>query len=108
MSIPATKKTIQNKKSLQRICFRRTNSLKAGACSGDLLELNTPDLSDGTQVVQHAYSNVLETDKVKASEEQWADIFANYVAGNIDLRDPTGPGAAMNTFITGELAPYID
>jgi hypothetical protein len=42
MFIPATKKTIQNEKPLQRICFRLTNSLKAGACSEDLLELNTP------------------------------------------------------------------
>ncbi len=32
--------------------------------------------------------------------EQWADAFANYVAGNIDLSDPFGPGASMNTFVT--------
>jgi hypothetical protein len=38
--------------------------------------------------------------------EVWADIFANYVAGNIDIGDPFGPGAAMNTFVTGVFAPY--
>ncbi len=36
--------------------------------------------------------------------DQWADAFANYVAGNIK---PTGPGAAMYTFVQGALAPYI-
>jgi hypothetical protein len=41
------------------------------------------------------------------SSEQWADIFANYVAGNIDLSQPAGPGAAMYEFVTGALAPYI-
>jgi hypothetical protein len=33
--------------------------------------------------------------------EQWADIFANYVAGNIDLSKPTGPGIDMYDFIRG-------
>jgi hypothetical protein len=33
--------------------------------------------------------------------EQWGDIFANYVAGNINL--DTTQGIDMNTFITGEL-----
>jgi len=33
--------------------------------------------------------------------EQWADAFANYVAGNINLNSPQG--ADMNTFITGVL-----
>jgi hypothetical protein len=35
--------------------------------------------------------------------EQWADIFANYVAGNIDLSDPLGPGMQMYNFVTGAL-----
>lgn len=39
--------------------------------------------------------------------EQWADIFANYLAGNIDLSKPTGPGTAMYNFVTGALLPYI-
>ena len=39
--------------------------------------------------------------------DQWADAFANYVAGNIDLTDPNGPGADMYTFVTGALAPHI-
>jgi hypothetical protein len=37
--------------------------------------------------------------------EQWADAFANYVAGNIDLEDPAGQ--AMYDFVTGALRPYI-
>jgi RHS repeat-associated protein len=37
--------------------------------------------------------------------EQWADAFANYVAGNINM--DTGAGRDMYTFITGELTPYI-
>ena len=39
--------------------------------------------------------------------EQWADIFANYVAGNIDVSDPLGPGAAMFNFVHGALSPHI-
>jgi hypothetical protein len=36
-------------------------------------------------------------------KEQWADIFANYAAGNIDLSKPSGPGLDMYNFITSEL-----
>ena len=42
------------------------------------------------------------------SSEQWADIFANFVAGNIDLSKPAGPGRDMYDFITGVLGPYIN
>jgi len=35
--------------------------------------------------------------------EIWADAFANYVAGNIDLGDPNGQGMDMYNFVTGEL-----
>jgi RHS repeat-associated protein len=49
--------------------------------------------------------NVSANDMVKGQNEHWADMFANYVAGNIDLDSPQG--AAMNTFVTGALAPYI-
>jgi hypothetical protein len=35
--------------------------------------------------------------------EQWADIFANYVAGNIKLSKP-GPGVDMYNFVTSVLA----
>lgn len=37
------------------------------------------------------------------SKEQWADIFANYVAGNIDLSKPAGPGLDMYNFVTSVL-----
>ena len=36
--------------------------------------------------------------------EQWADAFANYVAGNINLGGPQGND--MNRFVTGILGPY--
>jgi len=58
-------------------------------------------------MIQHSYS--INTDdqseRLIAQQEHWADIFANYVAGNIDLSSPQG--SAMNTFVTGALAPYI-
>jgi RHS repeat-associated protein len=38
--------------------------------------------------------------------EQWADAFANYVAGNIDLASIEGYD--MNNFVKGALAPYIN
>jgi len=37
--------------------------------------------------------------------EQWADIFANYIAGNIKLN--TSQGRDMNDFVIDVLAPYI-
>jgi hypothetical protein len=39
--------------------------------------------------------------------EQWADAFGNYVAGNIDLSKPAGPGIDMYNFVTATLAPYM-
>jgi len=39
------------------------------------------------------------------SSEQWADAFANYVAGNINLGSTAGTD--MYNFVTGALAPYI-
>ena len=38
--------------------------------------------------------------------EQWADAFANYVAANIDLGDPGGPGPQMFNFVYNALLPY--
>jgi len=37
--------------------------------------------------------------------EQWADAFANYVAGNINLSDPNGPGIEMWYFVRNALFP---
>jgi RHS repeat-associated protein len=43
-----------------------------------------------------------------STDEYWADAFANYVAGNINLQEPTGAGQAMYDFVSGALAPYIN
>ena len=55
--------------------------------------------------------NYDSVEAIQASEakpwEQWADAFANYVAGNIDLSKAQGPGADMYNFVTDALAPYI-
>ncbi len=55
-------------------------------------------------MIQHPMS-INGADPISAQQEHWADIFANYVAGNINSTSLSG--AAMNTFITGALAPYI-
>jgi hypothetical protein len=39
------------------------------------------------------------------ASDQWADAFANYVAGNIRMGD-NGPGDAMYTFVHDTLTPY--
>jgi hypothetical protein len=57
------------------------------------------------KTIQHPYS-ILD-DRIKGAEEHWADIFANHVAGNIDMSKPAGPGMAMYNFVTGALRPYI-
>jgi hypothetical protein len=58
-------------------------------------------------MIQHSYS--VYTDDASANligqQEHWADIFASYAAGNINLASIQGQ--AMNTFVTGALAPYI-
>lgn len=48
---------------------------------------------------------VKDEDKPYAQAEHWADMFANYVAGNIDLA--SDEGRAMNGFVEGALRPYI-
>ena len=40
--------------------------------------------------------------------EQWAGAFANYVAGNINLSKPNGPGVEMYNFVNDTLATYIN
>ena len=71
----------------------------------DPAALSSADVFDpnyGTaQAIQHPYSFL--DDPTIASQEQWADIFANYVVGNIKLRDPGGPGQDMYNFVTGML-----
>lgn len=59
-------------------------------------------LDPNNDMIQHPMS-INGDDRIRAQEEHWADIFANYVAGNIDLASQ--PGSAMNTFVTGVLAP---
>jgi RHS repeat-associated protein len=58
--------------------------------------LTTDPNYDYVKAVQHP-----STDPV----EQWADIFANYVAGNINL--DKSQGQDMYNWITGVLAPYL-
>ncbi len=50
----------------------------------------------------HGYAEALQHPGTDRSEH-WADIFGNYVAGNINL--DRNAGRDMNTFITGELFP---
>jgi len=38
--------------------------------------------------------------------EYWADAFANYVAGNIDLSNPAGKD--MHDYVSGALSPYAN
>jgi hypothetical protein len=58
-----------------------------------------PDAYYGTTDATQAYNS--------GPSEEWADAFANFVAGNIDLSKPTGPGIDMHNFVTAALAPYI-
>lgn len=53
---------------------------------------------------QHAMS-VFGDDKVTAQREHWGDMFANYVAGNIDLA--ASEGRAMNGFIETTLCTNV-
>jgi len=68
--------------------------LDTGALKSTLVD----DLNYGQHVeaIQH---------ECTCSGEQWADIFANYVAGNINLASPQGRD--MYRFITGALEPYV-
>jgi hypothetical protein len=77
--------------------YLNTNALISGSVS---------DPTYGTsQAVQHPYSILV--DSTVGAQEHWADIFANYVAGNIRVSDLVGPGAAMYNFVTTALTPYI-
>jgi RHS repeat-associated protein len=62
--------------------------------------LNDPNYTNPGPKARQTFSGFGES-------EQWADAFANYVAGNIDLSKPDGPGTAMYNFVSGALAPYI-
>jgi hypothetical protein len=56
---------------------------------------------------QHPYSVFTDndSDKLYGQAEHWGDMFANYVAGNIDLESPEGK--AMNQFVIDALTTYI-
>jgi hypothetical protein len=60
----------------------------------------------GSQVADPYYQT---TDAVQAynpgPSEEWADAFANSVAGNINLASPEG--RSMNSFVNAALNPYI-
>jgi hypothetical protein len=59
---------------------------------------NDPNYANGVEARQ-TFSNF-------GPSEQWADAFANTVAGNIDLDDPGGPGPQMLNFVYNALLPY--
>lgn len=61
-----------------------------------LVSGRVPDPYYGDTDATQAYSN-------PGPSEEWADAFANYVAGNIDLSKSAG--AAMYDFVTTTLAP---
>jgi len=65
-----------------------------------LIDSITPDM------YQHPYSVYTDdaSEMLYGQAEHWADMFANYVAGNIDLDSPEG--RAMNDFVEGALRPY--
>ena len=58
-----------------------------------LISGRVPDANYGDVDATQAYN--------PGSSEEWADAFANYVAGNIDLAKPAG--ASMHNFVTGAL-----
>lgn len=63
-----------------------------------------------SRVADSNYPNriqAIQASKADDVNEQWADIFANYVAGNIDMTDPNGPGIAMDAFVRGALSQHI-
>jgi hypothetical protein len=62
--------------------------------------LNDPNYTNPGPKARQAYEDF-------GPGEQWADAFANYVAGNIKLSDPVGSGTAMYNFVSSVLAPYI-
>lgn len=60
------------------------------------LSLDDPYRTNDVKAFQHASSDPVE---------QWADMFANLVAGNIDMDSPEGQ--AMNAWTRGLLYPYV-
>jgi RHS repeat-associated protein len=64
------------------------------------LTINDPNYDSPSPQARQTYSGY-------GPSEQWADAFGNYVAANIDLSDPDGPGVAMYNFVRTTLAPYI-
>ncbi len=73
----------------------------SGYVSGDAL--NSSSVSDPNYGLAEAIQ-ASAGDKY----EQWADAFANYVAGNINLSKTDSPGEDMYNFVYDVLAPRID
>jgi RHS repeat-associated protein len=86
-----------------------TNAGKVSWVSGDQ-KINPAALKSRTITNDPNYPSVQARQAFSnfGPSEQWADAFANYVAGNIDLSNPNGPGIDMYHFVGGALAPYID
>ena len=69
----------------------------------DTNSLISMSIYENRDAIQHPYS-ILD-DATIGAQEHWADAFANYVAGNINLAK--SQGEAMYDFVTVALAPYI-
>lgn len=82
-------------------------NLKGPSWVGSDLKINPDALLLGRVTNDPNYSEVeaRQTYSDFGPSEQWADAFANYVAGNIDL--DSGKGRAMWNFVHAALAPYI-
>jgi RHS repeat-associated protein len=64
--------------------------------------INSKALVNQTNITNPFYTMSVEVIQASGPEpdEQWADIFANFVAGNIDISHPFGPGMDMYNFVT--------
>jgi RHS repeat-associated protein len=76
---------------------------------GDDQKVNPAALKSDTITNDPNWASVQARQAYKdfGASEQWADAFANYVAGNIDMSKADSPGTDMYNFVTGALAPYI-
>jgi hypothetical protein len=68
------------------------------------LDINALIIKNASLYYQHPMS-VFGDNKVTAQREQWGDMFANYVAGNINLA--ASEGSAMNGFIETVLCANV-
>ena len=68
------------------------------------LDINALINRNANLYYQHPMS-ISGNDKIGAQREQWGDMFANYVAGNIDVYSDSG--SAMNTYVENALCTNV-